>query len=151
MLRNRIPSCCLFRGMIRNTVPSVCLYFCSTEQNSELFSFPRNGSEWNSERLLLILFHGTKFWAFFYSAERFGMEFREFSVPRNSRNSAGTYQLFCLFRLPRNNFLLEIAILGCRQIHHENKWERVGFWKLSLFWALWNDIKPLGESYIFGV
>ncbi len=40
-----------------------------------------DGSEWNSEHLLLILFHGTEFRAFFSSAERFGMEFREFSVP----------------------------------------------------------------------
>jgi hypothetical protein len=34
------------------------------------------------------------------------MKFREFSVPRNSLNSAGTNQLFRLFRLPRNNFLV---------------------------------------------
>ena len=27
-------------------------YFCSTERNSELFSFPRKGSEWNSESFL---------------------------------------------------------------------------------------------------
>jgi hypothetical protein len=46
----------------------------------------------------------------FSSAERFGAEFREFPVPRNSRNSAGTNQLFRLFRLPRNIFFLsEIA------------------------------------------
>ncbi len=54
--------------------------------------------------LLLILFHSTEFRAFFSSAERFGTEFREFSVSRNSRNSAGTNKLFRLFRLPRNNF-----------------------------------------------
>jgi hypothetical protein len=30
------------------------------ERNSELFSLLRNGSEWNSERLLPILFHGTE-------------------------------------------------------------------------------------------
>ncbi len=53
-----------FRRMVRNRIPSVCLYFCSTERNSELFSFPRNGSEWNSERLLQIFFHGTEFRAF---------------------------------------------------------------------------------------
>jgi hypothetical protein len=28
-------------------------YFCSTERNSELFSLPRKGSEWNSESFLL--------------------------------------------------------------------------------------------------
>jgi hypothetical protein len=35
--------------MIRNRIPSVCLYFCSKEWNSELFSLQRNGSERNSE------------------------------------------------------------------------------------------------------
>jgi hypothetical protein len=35
--------------------------FCSIEWNSELFSLPRNGSEWNSKRLLLFLFHGMEF------------------------------------------------------------------------------------------
>jgi hypothetical protein len=42
------------------------------------------------ESLLLFLFLCTEFRAFFSSAERFGTEFREFSVPRNSRNSTGT-------------------------------------------------------------
>jgi hypothetical protein len=60
------------------------------ERKFELFSLPRNGSERISERLLLILFHGIKFRAYVSSVERFGTEFREFSVPRNSRNSAGT-------------------------------------------------------------
>ena len=46
------------------------------------------------------------FWPFFSSAERFGTELREFSVPRNSRNSAGINQMSCLFRLPRNNFFV---------------------------------------------
>jgi hypothetical protein len=54
--------------MVRNRIPSVCLYFCSTERNSELFSLPRNGSDRNSERNL-ILFHGKEFRAFFSSAE----------------------------------------------------------------------------------
>jgi hypothetical protein len=58
---NGIPSCFLFRGMVQR----------------------------NSKRLLLILFHGSEFRAFFSSAEWFGTEFREFSVPWNSRNSAG--------------------------------------------------------------
>ncbi len=61
--------------------------FCLMELNSELFSLPRNVSERNAESLLLVLFHGTEFRAFFSSAERFGTEFRQFSVPRNSRNS----------------------------------------------------------------
>jgi hypothetical protein len=48
----------------------------------------------------------TEFLAFFSSAEWFGAEFREFSVPRNSQNSAGTKQLFRLFRLLWNNFFV---------------------------------------------
>jgi hypothetical protein len=51
--RNGIPSCFLFRGIVLSRIPSVCFYFCSTERNSELFSLPRNGSERNSESLLL--------------------------------------------------------------------------------------------------
>ena len=92
VLRNGVPSSCLFHGMVRNRIPSISLYFYSTERNSE--------------RLLLVLFLGTEFRAFFSSAEQFGTEFREFFVPRNSRNSAGTNKLFRLFRLPRNNFFV---------------------------------------------
>jgi hypothetical protein len=58
----------------------------------------------STESLLIFLFHKTEFRTFFSSAEWFGTEFRKFSVPRNSRNSAGTNQLFHLFRLPRKNF-----------------------------------------------
>ena len=47
--RNGIPSCVLFRRRVRNRIMGVCFYFCSTEQNSELFSLPRKGSERNSE------------------------------------------------------------------------------------------------------
>ncbi len=36
----------------------VCIYFGSTEQNSEMFSLLRKGSEQNSESLILFLFHG---------------------------------------------------------------------------------------------
>jgi hypothetical protein len=77
--RNGIPSCFLFRGMVRNEIPRVLLQFCSTVRNSEHFSLPRNG---------------------------FGTEFRDFCIPRNSRNSVGINQLFRLFRLPRNNFFV---------------------------------------------
>ncbi len=86
-------------------LPRVC-FFCSTERNSEHFCLPRNGSELNSEGLLLFLFHCTEFQAFFSSKEWFGTEFREFSVLRNSLNSAGTNQLFRPLRLPRNNFFV---------------------------------------------
>ncbi len=104
--RNGIPSWFLFRGLVWNRIPSVCFQFCSTERNSELFSLQRNGSERNFESLLLFLFHSTEFIEFFSSSERFRTEFREFSVPRKSRDSAGTNHLFRLFWLPRNNFFV---------------------------------------------
>ncbi len=60
-----------------------------TERNSELFSLPQNGSEQNSESLLLFLFHGTEFQVFFSSRKGFRTEFRDyasifFSTERNS-------------------------------------------------------------------
>ncbi len=122
--------------MLRNGILRVCFYFCpefrvvfssadGSEQNSMcllLFLFYGtdfwvvfSSAEWFRtefpESLLLFLFHGTEFRAFFSSTEQFGTDFRKFSVPRNSRNSAGTNQLFRLFRLPQNNFLSEIANL----------------------------------------
>ncbi len=75
---------------------------------SDLFSLPQNALERNSESFLLFLFHGPEFGVVFSSAEGFGTEFREFSVPWNSRNSVGNNHLFRLFRLPRNYFLSEI-------------------------------------------
>ncbi len=116
------------RGLSSRILPRFFLY---TERNSELFSLPRNGSEQNSESLLLFLFHGTDFRVVVSSAEGFGTEFREYtsifvtrngipscflfrgrvrngipevSIPRNSRNSVGNKHLFRLFRLPRNYF-----------------------------------------------
>ncbi len=77
--RNGIPSGFLFLGMVQNEIPRA---------------------------LLLLLFHDTEFRAFFSSSDWFGTEFREFSVPRNSRNSAGTNQMFRPFLLPQNNFLV---------------------------------------------
>ncbi len=65
------------RSLNLNTAAAFC---------SELFSLPRNGSERNSEILLLLLFHGTVFPVVYSSAEGFGREFREvasFYVPRN--------------------------------------------------------------------
>jgi hypothetical protein len=52
-----------------------------------------HASEQNSECLFLFFFHGTEFRAFLSSAERFGTEFREFSVPRNGseRNSESCF------------------------------------------------------------
>jgi hypothetical protein len=77
-----------------------------SERNSELFSLPLIGSERNSESFNLFLFNGTEFRVVFSSAEGFGTEFRELSVPRNSRNSVGNNHLFRLFRLPRNYFFV---------------------------------------------
>jgi hypothetical protein len=66
------------------------------------FSLLQNGLERNSESMLLFLFHCRKFRGFFSSMEWFGTEFREFSVPRKSRNSDGTNQFIVpSFRLPR--------------------------------------------------
>jgi hypothetical protein len=90
----------------RIRIPNIFLLYRTAWNGSLRVSVPRNDSEWNSKSLLLILFHGTEFRAFF-SAEWFETEFREFSVPRNSRNSAGTIQLFRLFCLPRNNFFVK--------------------------------------------
>jgi hypothetical protein len=61
-------------------LPRVC-FFCSTERNSEHFSLPRNGSELNSEGLLLFLFHCT--------------EFQAFSPPRNGSERNSESFLFC--------------------------------------------------------
>jgi hypothetical protein len=33
-------------------------------------------------------------------------------------------------------------------IHYEGKWEGVGPWKSRLFWALLNDIEPIGECHL---
>jgi hypothetical protein len=73
--------CCTAKNSLRGTAT-----IFSKERNSELVSLPLNGLEQNSKCLLL-----------FCSVEWFGTEFREFSIPRNSRNSAGTNQLFRLF------------------------------------------------------
>jgi hypothetical protein len=103
--RNGIPSCFLFRGMVRNRIPSVCFYCCYTERNSELFSLPRNGSEQNYESLLLFLFLGTEFRAFFSSAERFGTEFRVFcsaEQPEFRQNKP----IVLSIPSPRNNFFV---------------------------------------------
>jgi hypothetical protein len=94
--RNGIPSCFLFRAMVRD---GVCFYFSFTEQNSDQFFLPRKGTERNSESLLIILFHCMyRIQSIFSYNELVETEFREFSVMRNSRNSAGTNQLLHLFR-----------------------------------------------------
>jgi hypothetical protein len=63
---------------------------------SEQVSLPRNGSERNSDSLLLYLFHGTEFRDIFSSAEGFGREFWEYAsiFVSSERNSE-------LFSLPR--------------------------------------------------
>ncbi len=73
--------------------PSVCLCFCSTEQNSQLFSLPRNGSERNSR---------TKFCSMAQNSEHF-------STLRNSseRNS--------------ENFPQKLPTLAGRQIQFDDR------------------------------
>ncbi len=73
--------------MLRNWIPRDLLLFFYTERNSELLFFPRNVSEQNSESLFLF-FARLQNSEHFPSAEGFGTEFREFSVPQNSQNSA---------------------------------------------------------------
>jgi hypothetical protein len=87
MLQNKIPRVC-FYFFLWNGIPSIFL-LCRTIWNGipRVFYSP-DGSEWNSESLLLFFFNGTEFRAFFSSAEWFTTEFREFSVLQNSRNSA---------------------------------------------------------------
>jgi len=65
--------------MLQNGILRVCFYFCSTEWNSELFSLPRNCSEWNSESLLLFLFYGTEFPNCFLFCGMVQTKFREFA------------------------------------------------------------------------
>ncbi len=76
--RKGIPSCVLFREIVRNGIPRIFFYFGSTERNSELFSYPQQGSKHYYGRLLLFLFHGTEFRVVFSSAEGFGTEFQDF-------------------------------------------------------------------------
>jgi hypothetical protein len=91
LVRNGIPSCYLYCGTVRNRIPSVCLYFCSTERNSEYFF---SSLEW----------FRTEFLAF---ASNFVPWYRIPSILLlcgTVRN--GINQLFRLFRLPLNNFLV---------------------------------------------
>ncbi len=105
VLRNRISSCSLpLKSSEGNSKSLLLFWFHRTK--SELFSLPPKGSEENSESLLLFLFNGTEFRVVFSSAEGFRTEFRELSVPRNSRNSVGNNYMFRRFRLPRNYFLV---------------------------------------------
>jgi hypothetical protein len=62
---------------------SILFYFCSTVHNSEHFYPLRNGSVWNGIMIVICTVE--------------------------CRDSTVTNQLFHLFHLPRNNFLLEIA------------------------------------------
>jgi hypothetical protein len=78
---------------------TLLLKFLAAEFCVEQFSLPRNGSERNSESLLLYFFHGTELRVVFSSAEGFGREFREYasifvSTERNSE--LFSLQLKCL-------------------------------------------------------
>jgi hypothetical protein len=97
----------LLKGSGRNS-ESLLLFLFHALNGVRVVSLPLKGSEGNSKSLLVFLFHGREFQDVFSSAEGFKTEFREFSVPGNSRNSVGNNHLFCLFRLLRNYFLSEI-------------------------------------------
>ncbi len=76
----------------------------------------------------------------FSSAKSFGTKFREFSVPRNSRNSVGTNYLISLFRRPRNYFLSQIP----NPIHTESD--------IDNFWFILGRLYPypfFSASHIF--
>ncbi len=62
--------------------------------------------------------------------EWYGTEFREFSVLRNSQNSARVYQLFRLFRLSRNNFFVG----NCQPYFQQDDSD---FWDLHLTFFEW--------------
>jgi hypothetical protein len=98
--RNSLPR----NGSERNAESLLLFFFYGTE--FRVISLPQKGLERNSESMLLFFFHGTEFPVVFSSEEGFGTEFREVSVPRNSRNSVGNNHLFRLFRLPRNYFFV---------------------------------------------
>jgi hypothetical protein len=106
---------CVLYG--RLCCPCACLFYsilcspghvCSTAVCASLYvySMLKNDSEHISESSLCSLFHGMEFRAYLSFSEWFGTEFREFSVPRNSRNSVGINHLVRLFRLPRNNYFV---------------------------------------------
>ncbi len=117
----------------KGEVNTVQCYTLNSGALCDLFSLPQNGSEQNSESLLLFFDPRNRIPSGFSSAKWFGMEFQEFasifvpqngipscflfrgtvrngipnySVPRNSRNSVGNDRLFRLFRLPRNYFFV---------------------------------------------
>jgi hypothetical protein len=118
---NGITSCFLFHGMVRNIISNVCIYICSTERNQNLLPLPRNGSERNSESMLIFVpryrfpsmfllcgkvRNGTQEYASFFcfmvqNSEYFSplrnsseTEFREFSYLRLSCSRAN-----CILRL----------------------------------------------------
>ncbi len=100
---------CSFRGIPRFTEESIPKL--GTEGNDmKKFVLHKSCSSkqnWKSVFVGGMLWNAIPRVCIYFSALRNGS--REFSVPRNSRNSAGTNQLFRLFRLPRNNVLSEIA------------------------------------------
>jgi hypothetical protein len=56
------------------------------------------------------------------------------------RNVFDACRCTCNLNVPvRNDF-------WCGQIHYLGKSEGVGPWKLRVFWALWNDIEPIGPT-----
>jgi hypothetical protein len=142
MLRNGLPSCFLFRGMVRNRIQRVCFYVCSTKRNSELFSLLRNGSERNSESFFCSMVQNSEHFSLLQNDSEWNCEscfyfcstvqipsifiFHEMvgngiprvSFPRKSRNSAEQTNCSVIFCLPQKNFLSEIANSTCKLVSY---------------------------------
>ncbi len=127
--------------MVRNRIPRVCFYFCSTEWNSEPFSLPRKGSDWNSEIMLLFLFHGTEFRAVFSSAEGLGSEFRRFLF----RGTAGIpseisiCSVYSVFR----------GIIFLSEIPNPTNWTSVMHCGDRSLFAIWTCSFPVNNLFPF--
>jgi hypothetical protein len=96
--------------MLWNKIPKVYFDFRSTEQNSD---FQGNATEQNFESLRLFLFHRNESPICYLFREMLKNKIYKvwfyFCLTVYSRNSVGNNHLFCLFRLPRNNFFSEIV------------------------------------------
>jgi hypothetical protein len=145
MLRNRLPSCFLFRRMVRNGVPRVCFYVCSMRNgirvvfsSSEWFrtesqEFASMFVPWDGipscflfcimvqngiPRVFFFFVSWYRIPSIFIFHELVGNGIPRVSFPRKSRNLAGTNQLFRLFCLPRKIFLSEIANPTCKLVSY---------------------------------
>ncbi len=111
---------CFHSRQLWNGIPKVCFYFCFMEQNSDLFSLPRNGSERNSESLLLFCFMVQKLEHF--SPLRNGLE-------QNSESFLFRGKPGILPEQTNSSIYSVFHLIIC------NKGERVWPWKYLLFRA----------------